>query len=249
MAFNLKIGVSIILLTILLNSCGLIYRAILGVDITPQWKTTNDITKDFEKRKIPNEQRFVLDTASYANSVRFEKNKKIEKLKNDSINYDSLQINRIYENLNNDLQPVQVRYFSSNGDPIFKMINCYVKPLIPMTWNVEGCFDVFPPKTISYLENDENKNLEFFLPHIKTLDGDSITLISLPKADYYAIVFWNSFMIKPSKKLISLLIKYDENNLNQNTYFLFVNNHNAEIWSYCDNQQKAEVVMALKEEQ
>ncbi len=249
MKLNQKKSISLIVLAIMLNSCGIVYRTILGIDTTPKWKTINDITKDFEKRKIPNNQRFVLDTASYSNLVRFEKNKKIEELKSDSANYDNIEIERIYENAKNDLQPVQVRYFSNNGEAFFKMINCYVQPLIPMTWNVEGCFDIFPPKTISYLENDDNKNLEFFLPHIKTLDGDSITLKSLPKADYYAIVFWNSFMTKPSKKLISVLNKDDEKNLNQNTYFLFVNNHNAEIWSYCNNQQKADIVMELKEEQ
>ena len=247
MKLNHITNISLIVLIIMLNSCGMVYRSILGIDITPKWKTINEIKKDFDKRKIPNNQRFVLDTASYSNLVNLEMNKRIEELKSDSANYDSLEIERIYENAKNDLQPVQVRYFSNNGEAFFKMINCYVQPLIPMTWNVEGCFDIFPPKTISYLENDENKNLEFFLPHIKTLDGDSIKLKSLPKADYYAIVFWNSFMIKPSNKLISVLNKYDEKNLNQNTYFLFVNNHNAEIWSYCNNQQKADIVMELKE--
>ncbi len=249
LSINIRKSILIVVVAILASGCSMVYRVVLGVDVTPEWMTLGEITKAFEKRKIPIDQRFVLDTASYFNLVRAENLKKIEELKIDSVNYDSIEIKRINETTNNDLQPVQVRYFTSNGEPVFKMINCYIEPLIPMTWNVEGCFDVFPPKTITYLENDENENLEFFLPHIKTLDGDSVTLESLPKADYYAVVFWNSFMIKPSKKLIKLLLEYDSKYQNQVTFFLFVNNHNAEIWSYCDEQQKREVKMELKEGQ
>lgn len=246
---NNKKKLIIVLIAFLLSGCSVGYRAVLGIDISPEWMTSGEIRKDFEKRKIPKDQSFLLDTASYSNLVRSEYFKKVEELKSDSIVYDSIEIIRINEILNNDLQPVQVRYFTSSGEPIFKMINCYIEPLIPMTWNVEGCFDVFPPKTISNLENDENENLEFFLPHIKTLDGDSVTFQSLPKADYYAVVFWNSFMIRPSKKIIKLLVEYNKKHKDQITYFLFVNNHNAEIWSYCDEEQRREVEMELEEVQ
>ena len=111
---------------------------------------------------------------------------------------------------------------------------------------MQGCFNTFPPKTIQELESDVNENLAFFLPHIKSLGGMEVTLDSLPNSDYYAIVFWNNYMIGPSKKLIKQLKKYQTNYPSKNTFFLFVYNQNAFIWNAVTDTQKNELLKQLQ---
>jgi len=238
---------TLISITLLFSSCGIVYRTLLGVDTTPKWKSTKQITKDFDKQKTPIPNRYILDTASYYNAVISVFKNRIDYLKQDTLNMDSTALYQAKANAKNDLQPVQVRYFTKTGEPIFKMINCYVEPLFPMNWNVDSCFDNFPPQTIEPLRSDTNENLSFFVQHIKTIEGEDISLMELPPADYYAVVFWNSYMIRPSNKLFKELEKSQSNYPNQKTYFLYVNNHNASIWGLVNSEQKQSIKQQLEE--
>tara|TARA_R110002050_G_scaffold200591_1_gene335522 strand:+ start:66539 stop:67216 length:678 start_codon:yes stop_codon:yes gene_type:complete len=214
------------------------YRVILGVDSNPGWKSHDQIVKDFKRFKIPESNSFVLDTASYTNAVLSVYNIRKEKIKKDSLLTDSLDWYFAESNANNDLQPVQIRYFDQNGKPLFKMINCYIDGYLKMSWNVDSCFDTFPPKSIEYLSYDTNENLDFFIPYIKTLNGESLQLNKIPKSSFYAIVFWNSYMRKPSKTLINQIRKTELNNPTKNTYIFYVNNHNASLWDLLDTENK-----------
>ncbi len=240
---------SILLILFIASGCGLTYRTLLGINHKPQWKSEKAISRDFKKRKIPEYQQYVLDTASYSNLVKAELRAELEALETDTAQLDSSVVKRMFKVANDNLQPVQVRWFNSSGAPIFKLVNCYVDPPIPMRWNVEGSFDTFPPHNdIKYLQLG-NKSLGYFLPHLQTADGHPVTLARLTEADYYAVVFWNDFFIRPSKKLIKLLKNYEQEHGEHETHYLFVHNHNAQIWSRMTAEQQERARRTWDEEE
>ncbi|MEZ4852027.1 MAG: hypothetical protein R3B93_26170 [Bacteroidia bacterium] len=219
------------------------YRTILGVDSTPEWLEHEKIETIIKKRHIPTNQAFILDNESYTEALITRAKAQAKELGSDSIitTGDTLALETIKNNLKDDSQPVQIRFFDKTGKPVFKMVNCYVEKLIPMSWNIENCFDEFPPQAISELKGAYQDNLSFFLPHFRRLDGQSITIQELPQSDYYAIIFWNNIMIKPSKKLIKEMEAYSQEFDQHSIHFLYVNNHNAMIWTQLNDEQKEEI--------
>ncbi len=243
-----RIYLLLLIICITSSSCNLAYRVLLGIDTSPEWKTDKEIEKDFRKKNIAEANRFVLDTASYDNTVKADLKKTVIELRKDSASYDTVHVKNLLKIANDDLQSVQIRYFTKNGDPIFKLVNCYIDPPIPMSWNVENSFDVFPPKNdIPLLQY--NRPISYFFPHITTLQGEPLNFSSLPEADYYAIVYWNSFLKRPSNKLIKTLKRYNKKHTDKKTHFIFVNNQNAAIWSATTQEQKQELMKQLKEEE
>jgi len=232
---NLLLALSI---TLLVSSCSLLYRGILGVDITPEWKSKEDIVKDSKKWKLDDSLVYILDTASYKNSIIKELYANLNELKKDSSSLDTVLWKKSVKIVNDDLQATQVRLFTSNGTEIFKLVNCYIDPPIPMNWNIDGCFDVFPPKIDEENLNIHNQDLNFFLNNITKLNGDSVQIIDLPKSDYYMVVLWNSFYIKPSRKLIKTVKKYIKSNPEESITPIYINNHNAQLWSVLDSAQR-----------
>jgi len=90
-----------ILFVLTLSGCKMAYQVILGVDTTPGWKWEKEIIRDFDRRNIPPENRFVLDTASYYRAVLAE----LSSLKSDSLLLDSAQFKLRSKVLKDDLQP------------------------------------------------------------------------------------------------------------------------------------------------
>ena len=80
--------------------------------------------------------------------------------------------------------------------------------------------------------------MNFFLNNITKLNGDSVGIIDLPKSDYYMVVLWNYFYIKPSRKLIKTVKKYIKSNPEESITPIYINNHNAQIWSMLDSAQR-----------
>lgn len=237
-----------LLLLMLLSSCGLMYRTLLGVDSSPDWKSDAEILADFEKRNIPEHQRFLLDTASYDAAVNADLRHFIDSIQRNNITLDSLEKKRVLKIANDNLQPTQIRYFDTHGEPIFKMVNCYIdKAILRFDWNLNDCLATFPPTYPDPRLEKGNQPLSYFLPHLTDLSGNSLS--TLPEADYYAVVFWNDFMIRPSRKLIETISAYHEQHADKHIYTLFVNNHNAELWSMLDAAQKAEMKRYLTAEQ
>jgi hypothetical protein len=111
-----------------------------------------------------------------------------------------------------------------------------------MNWNIDGCFDVFPPKIDEENLNIHNQDLNFFLNNITKLNGDSVQIIDLPKSDYYMVVLWNSFYIKPYRKLIKTVKKYIKSNPEKSITPIYINNHNAQLWSVLDSAQRVLII-------
>jgi hypothetical protein len=42
--------------------------------------------------------------------------------------------------------------FDDEGNPLYKMVDCYIDPAIPMNWNKYGSFHEFPLKPLTALE-------------------------------------------------------------------------------------------------
>ncbi|MEW5677404.1 hypothetical protein ABGT15_13920 [Flavobacterium enshiense] len=186
-----------------------------------------------------------MDTASFRKSVLKNYAQELKKL-DLSNSKDSVYKSKLKKIVKDDSQPVQVRYFDANYNQIFKLVNCYIDNPFTMSWNVNGCFKAFPPKIdIEDLNNDE-KTLDFFLAHIYDIDGKRSSLKALPKADYYVIVFWNSFFKRPSRKLIRKIKDYSNKHKGKSIYTMYVNNQNAEIWSHVDSVQKREILNEIK---
>ncbi len=221
------------------------YRTLLGVDTSPDWVETQDINKQAKKYNIPAAYNFVLDTASFRNSIKTLYLKVADSLK--LADTDSTKKHVFKKALNDDLQPTQFRLFTKNGQEIFKLVNCYIDPPIPMNWNIDGCFNVFPPK-ISYETLAIHRfDLNFLLTHVSGIDGQKITLANLPKADYYAVVFWNDFYKRPSRKLIKRVQKYVKNQ-DENIALIYINNQNQVIWGAMNFEQKQSVFNYLVSE-
>lgn len=213
------------------TSCSVAYRTLLGIDIHPNWVSSKQINKKAKRYGIPENQIYVLKEGDYIDSVisksSLEAKAKFAKIETLS-KEDSLILGKIENQMNNDIQPVQIRFFNASGTPIFKLVNCYFTPIFPMNVNVEECFNQFPPKKINALKDQKDFNLEFFTSFIEPLSEQAN--MATDGFDYIGLVFWNSYMIKPSRKAVKELLTYAEKYNDKKVKMFFVNNHNAYLW-------------------
>jgi hypothetical protein len=226
-----------------LSGCRVAYRVLLGVDSTPKWETTKSIKKKAKKYRIADHVNLILDTAAYYKGLKeiyvFEKRNITED--------DSVALALIENAYKDDAQPTQFRLFNQKGQEVFKMVNCYIDPPIPMKWNIDGCFDSFPPQTDIESLNEHYFDLNFLLNSSQSLDQKNVSLDALPEAEYYGVILWNSFFKRPSKKLIKTIKDYTEQS-NASIQLIFINNHNAHIWQLIDSKTKEEITSTLNEE-
>jgi hypothetical protein len=226
-----------------LSGCRVAYRVLLGVDSTPKWETTKSIEKKSKKYGIVDQVNLVLDTAAYYKGLKEIYSHEKHNISGD----DSVTLALLENAYKDDAQPTQFRLFNQKGREVFKMVNCYIDPPIPMKWNIEGCFDSFPPKTDIESLNEHYFDLNFLLSCSQTLDQKNIGLDDLPKAEFYGVVLWNSFYKRPSKKLIKTIKDYAQQP-NASIQLIFINNNNAHIWQLIDSKTKEEITSALNEE-
>ncbi len=220
------------------NSCGPIVRLSFGIDVTPKWiNSKEELSKQSERFGIKSDFMYSMDTTRYFVDIFQMFRDTLLYLDSEEV-YNCAQHDLLYEVRNDDLQPVQFRLFDSLGNEVFKMVNCYLEPVIPtMNWNVKGCFDAFPPKTDIEALNTHTFHLDFILEHLDT----AVSLSDLPSSKFYAVVFWNSYFIKPTRKLLETLeskIGLDHKEVT----FIYVNNHNAHVWYDLTVKQKEKVL-------
>lgn len=239
----LKIITYCLISTPLFTSCGIMYRVLLGVDTTPNWKSNTEIDKRAKRYKIPSEYNLTLDTVVYYEGLKEIYSNVAEKLtilEEDSTEYFDLK--NVWKD---DVQPTQFRLFDKSGTEIFKIVNCYVDPPIPINWNVQGCFDVFPPRIDIESLNSHYFDLNFLLSSSRKLDQTQISLNNLPEYDYYGVILWNDFFQRPSRKLIKTIRKYT-GNTDESVLLIFINNQNAYLWQMMDAETKEKIKTALQ---
>jgi hypothetical protein len=235
---SLKILLALSVLVILVSGCNVAYRVLLGIDTTPEWQTDEELEKSAKKHKIPDAYNLVLDTATYARSLKVVYTEALEDVKEN--NGDSTALANLKTALKDDQQPTQFRLFDATGMEVFKLVNCYLDPPIPMNWNVGGCFDSFPPKTNIEALNTHVFDLNFLLAHAKFANQSKLAFSDLPKADFYGVIIWNDFYKRPSKRLIKTIQKYSKTT-DKTIVLLYINNQNQQIWPRLGAAQKAEV--------
>lgn len=223
-----------VFLLLFTTSCGLMYRTVYGIDTTPNWNSDEEIIKQAEKYNIPSEYTLVLDT-TYFTELKNSYDGIFDKLRteNDSVEF-------VYQKtaFKDDTQPAQFRLFDSTGNELFKMVNCYLN--LGLNWNVDGCLDVFPYKTDIESLNRHNYDLHFLLGQSSLLNKQKVSLNELPKADYYAVIQWNEFYKKPSKKLIKTIRKKVQKS-NESIVIVYINSQNSNLWKHMDAATKEKV--------
>lgn len=229
---------------LLIASCGLTYKVLLGVDVSPEWNTEKQIEKQAKRYSIPTEYNLLLDTASYRKELKYiyaEAYKALEINQGDSSHLANLRKAR-----NDDLQPAQFRLFDQKGVEVFKLVNCYIDPPIPLDWNVDGCFDAFPPNISYEALNIHMFSLEFLLSHVTRIQQQKFAYTDLPEADFYGVIFWNDYFKRPSRRLIKTVREFIDKTGNSIS-LIYINNHNQFLWSAMDSYSKEQVKKELLE--
>ncbi|MBW7867528.1 MAG: hypothetical protein H3C31_04290 [Brumimicrobium sp.] len=230
------------LLTVILSIQS--WAILLGVDKKPKWYSDNQIIDQSKKHQIQSEYSVTLDTIRYKAKLRELYAEIFQQLRNSNV--DSSEYKKQKGIFKDDSQPVQFRLFDTKGNEVFKIVNCYVDKPITADWNVNGCFDSFPPYINEPNLNIHNYNLEFLLACTNPLnDSKPLTREMLPSADYYGVIIWNDVYHKYSKNLIKIVQKRISS-VNKSVVLIYVNNHNAAIWSLTDTETKQKIKEELK---
>lgn len=217
------------LLALGFSSCQLVGKVLFGIRSNVYWMEPEEIHHYFDKYDVPTHQRFELDTASYHHA-------EIANYKALAESADSATQAHYRKIANDNLQMFQIRFFDGEGAPIFKMVNCYIDPPLPVSWNKHGSFDQFPP-TIDFMQSGEgNQPLEHFLKHIHTLDQKPVSLSKLPEANFYAVVFTNDLFTRVGRRQMRTMKKYVKKHEDKDIYTLFVHNNNQEMWQMAKQQ-------------
>lgn len=230
---------------LLAAGCSVTYRVLLGVDASPQWRTNSQIKKDFKRYSIAHQPVYVLDTATYIAAVRARMQPIADSLETLGMSEENDTVLRALKPFKDDLQPVQLRYFTANGQPITKMANCYLYPPMPMRWNVDGLFNQFPPGHSIDMLNNHQQPLGDFLPHIKDLNGQVVSLPIGADTEYIALVFFNRLMIRPSRKLIQDLRSFHQQHPQAKVQVFYVHNHNSQMWMLYSPEERVAQHAAL----
>jgi hypothetical protein len=115
-----------------------------------------------------------------------------------------------------------------------------------MNWNVNECFNEFPPSIDIESLNSHNYDLRFLLSCSKTIDKNELNLTDLPKSDYYGVIIWNEIFQRPSRKLIKTVKEYIEDPA-KSVQLIFINNQNAYLWQVMDPRTREEIKTALQQ--
>lgn len=226
-----------VLLTLLLfNSCKLSYRVLLGVDAKPKFYPNEYIHRQAHRWGIEDPQLYYWSREgffAYAEERYKRAHREVQALEA----ADSTRKKMIKKGAKDDTQPVQIRMFDKDGGPLFKLVNCYIDPPIPLNWNKHGSFDTFPLQPHPDIAPMHHDSLQTFLPYIYSEKSDSVQMDRLPDADYYIMVFWNKYFLRPSRKLINEVQRYVKKR-EEDIAVLYVSNHNATLWAHATDDQK-----------
>lgn len=219
----------------------MMYRTLLGIDSTPGWYSADEVVKQADRYDIPSAYSLTMDTVRYYQGLRSVYQPIFDQLKSTSA--DSSAYLQMQEVLKDDAQPVQFRLFDRTGTEVFKLVNCYIDRPLAMDWNVENCFDAFPPRINVESLNTHNFALDFLLDKATTADGQRLTRADLPVSDYYGVVVWNNFFVKPSRALVKTI--QQQMGSNEAVHLIYINNQNAEIWQAMTPAQKRQLLEKL----
>ncbi|WP_343632549.1 hypothetical protein [Fluviicola sp.] len=185
-----------------LTSCKQVFLGLYGMRM-PKEINEKRILKAGRKYHIPVEDSYVLHSAYSAYLF-------------------SLDTSKFKLQIKNHYQPLQAVYYNSNGIPESFQINCYAGGFPNLKWNRNDIFETFPPKQQAPVDSllTLSKHLEFLRPLSGTAEKNP------GKTDYFAIVHWNRFMGRQTKRLIRCVQKNARRTTGQQLKIIYANNDN-----------------------
>jgi hypothetical protein len=205
MKLKLKIFSFVQLICILLiQSCSPIFNGIYGFKKLKNL-TEDEIIKTAVKFNIPLENCLVLDT-NYKSLLK---------------SFDTLTQ---AEAVKNHYQPLQMLYFNKDKKLISFHANCYAGGFPNLKWNRSNSFSVFPPQTVAPL--DSLFGYSMILKYTQNLKPSGQNLREPMVNEYIVLVFWNRFLGRQSKRMISLLQENAALAKDKNLKIIYINNDN-----------------------
>jgi hypothetical protein len=183
-------------------SCQSFFMHMTGIK-QPHPVTNGEILASAKDFGIELENIYKIDTLAYkhyADSIR----------KGDSLTFKNI------------MQPLQIKFFPSDKNISFYLVNCSVGGLPNLKWNRLHSFNTYPPSMFYFNE----------INYRKTLSSDTLFYIPLKrglvneKPEATVVVFWSRMMGKQSRILIQEALHYRERFKDHLINLLFVNNDN-----------------------
>lgn len=185
-----------------LTSCKQMFLGLYGMRM-PKEVNEKNILKAGKKYHIPPEDNYQLDS-TYTTWLF------------------SQDTSRFKHQIKNHYQPLQALYYNRNGILESFQINCYAGGFPNLKWNRNQIFETFPPKQQAPL--DSLFTLDTHLKFLRPLSG---TIRKSPlKTDYFAVVHWNRFMGRQTRRLIRCVQKNEKLTTSQQLKVIYVNNDN-----------------------
>lgn len=119
-------------------------------------------------------------------------------------------------------QPLQVKYFDDKGRLLSQHVNCYAQSFPNLRWNRQHAFDQFPPPG----NCDADSLFTFGVQQRWVRPLACSHAIDSSNPAYYAVVYWNKFMGRQSKRLIRLVQRNAARYGDQKINIIYVNNDN-----------------------
>jgi hypothetical protein len=202
MRINQLIPLFLVINLLIFTGCSPIISTLYGIR-NPKPVNEIEIQKYAKKYKIPIVNSYELDT-SYLSFLY------------------SLDTSVYRNEIKNHYQPLQVLYFDSTGRLISFLVNCYAPGFPNLKWNHYGILDTFPPG--QQAQTDTLLNLDRQIKYLRLLSASENSLTG--SYDYTAIVYWNKFMGRQSKRLVRYM---------QDNSLLSKNNSVRIIYANTDN--------------
>lgn len=191
-----------LILIFLLTSCTDIILISYGVSLPNEKDNNNNtILKYSKKYSIPEQYSFYIDSTYFDDIINLKEHN--------------------YELFNDLMQPLQIRFFNKEEELISYYANCHVGGYPNLNWNAHGLWDTYPPKY--YIEIDTQWSLSNEAIYYNSFDKNNFNLDQFNEADLIISVYWTIFMKRQSKRLISLMQNYQQNNSDKNIIILYFN--------------------------
>jgi hypothetical protein len=205
MKLNFKVIQPLLLIGLFsLQSCSPIFNGIYGFKKL-KTLTEDEIITTAIKFNIPLENCLVLDT-NYKSLLK---------------SFDTLTQ---AETVKNHYQPLQMLYFNKDKELISFHANCFAGGFPNLKWNRTNSFSTFPPQTVAPL--DTLFSYSMILKYTQNLKPSGQNFREPMVNEYIALVFWNRFLGRQSKKMISLLQQNAALAKEKNLKIIYINNDN-----------------------
>lgn len=205
MKLNFKVIQPLLLIGLFsLQSCSPIFNGIYGFKKL-KTLTEDEIITTAVKFNIPLENCFVLDT-NYKSLLK---------------SFDTLTQ---AETVKNHYQPLQMLYFNKDKELISFHANCFAGGFPNLKWNRTSSFSTFPPQTVAPLDNLFSYSM--ILKYTQNLKPSAQNFSEPMVNEYIVLVFWNRFLGRQSKKMISILQQNAALAKEKNLKIIYINNDN-----------------------